>query len=83
MATHNFQVAVGDQVYLGQAIEEVGAVMRVAHDHLVIYVENSGEFRLEGPEVLSAHDGKLVLDPTKIEPALQDAIANAHKRESE
>ena len=70
MTTHSFGVAIGDQVYVGSGDEEV-------------YVENAGDFRIEGPAILSAHDGKLVLDPAKLEPKLAKAIANAHARETE
>jgi hypothetical protein len=83
MATHSWQVAVGDQVFLGQGDEEVGAVMKVARDHLVVYIENAGEFRLEGPEITSAHDGKLVLDPQKLSEDMLRAIEQAHAREKE
>jgi len=81
MATHSFKVQVGDQVFVGSALEEVGAVRKVAHDHLVVYIEGGGEFRIEGPEVLSAHDGKLVLDGEKLSPAMREAVAKAHENE--
>jgi hypothetical protein len=83
MTTHSFNVTVGDQVFVGRGLEEVGAIKHVAHDHLVIYIENFGDFRIEGSIVLSAHDGKLVLDPTKLEPDLKKAIKNAHAGETE
>jgi len=83
MGTHSFKVEVGDQVFVGKSVEEVGAVRTVARDHLIIYIENAGEFRIEGPEVISAHDGKLVLDPEKLEPKLAEAIADAHARETD
>jgi hypothetical protein len=83
MATHTFNVKVGDQVFVGKDDEEVGAVKQVAHDHLVVYIENAGEFRIDGPQVVSAHDGKLVLDPTKLDPAMRRAIDKAHARETE
>ena len=83
MSIHSFNVAVGDQVYVGANLEEVGAVKEVAKDHLVIYIENFGEFRIDGPGVKSAHDGKLILDPAKLDPALEKAIAKAHASETE
>ncbi|MEO8702292.1 MAG: hypothetical protein ABI867_19765 [Kofleriaceae bacterium] len=83
MTTHDFQVSVGDQVFVGDRLEEVGAVQLIAKDHVMIYIENAGQFRIEGAMVLSAHDAKLVLDPAKLEPALVKAIATAHARETE
>ncbi len=83
MSIHSFNVTVGDQVYVGSNLEEVGAVKEVAKDHLIIYIENSGEFRIDGPGVLSAHDGKLILDPDKLDAKLASAIKTAHARETE
>lgn len=80
---HAWQVAVGDQVFVGDSDEEVGAVRVVAKDHLVIYIENAGDFRIDGPEVISAHDGKLVLDPAKLPQPLAKAVAKAHSRETD
>lgn len=83
MSIHAFNVTVGDQVYVGSNLEEVGAVKEVAKGYLIIYIENSGEFRIDGPSVLSAHDGKLILDPDKLEAGLASAIKTAHARETE
>lgn len=83
MATHNFQVSVGDQVFLEEGGEEIGAVRKVARDHLVVYVEAAGDFVVQGPSVKSAHDGKVVLDAGQIDPALLDAARQAHERETE
>jgi hypothetical protein len=81
MATHTFNVSIGDQVYVGDALEEVGAVRQIGRDYLLVYIENSGDFRIAGPSVLSVHDGKVILDPGKIEPDLQAAISRAHEHE--
>ena len=83
MTTHSFQVSVGDQVFVGHSDEEVGAVRQVARDHLVVYIEGAGDFQIDGPAVLSAHDGKVVLDPTKLDAKLKKAIEGAHARETD
>lgn len=84
MSQHSFSVAVGDQVYVGEGTEEVGAIRKVASDHIVVYIENSGEFRIAaGPVVKAAHDGKLILDAALLEPDLAQAIAKAHEGETE
>ncbi|MDB4954421.1 MAG: hypothetical protein JWO36_1990 [Myxococcales bacterium] len=83
MADHNFQVSVGDQLFLEEGGEEVGAVRAVERDHLVVYIENAGDFVLRGPAVKSVHDGKVVLDPSNLEPALLSAAREAHERETE
>ena len=83
MPLHAFNVKVGDQVFIGDADEEVGAVREVARDHLIVYIENAGDFRIDGALVVSAHDGKLVLDPTKLDKRLHQAIAKAHAKETD
>ncbi len=83
MAMHNFNVSVDDQVYLEEGGEEIGAVRRVEHDHLVVYVENAGDFQIDGPSVRAAHDGKVVLDPQRLAPEFLDAVGKAHSKETE
>jgi len=83
MTQHNFQVSVGDQVYLEEGGEEIGAVRKVARDHLVIYVEAAGDFVVPGPGVRSAHDGKVVLEPQQLDAQLLEAARAAHERETE
>ncbi len=83
MPLRTFHIQVGDQVFLEEGGEEVGAVRKVAKDHVVIYVEGSGDFTLKGPEIAAAHDGKLRLDPTKLEPSLLQAAQAAHDAETE
>ena len=83
MPLRTFHIQVGDQVFLEEGGEEVGAVRKVAKDHVVIYVEGSGDFTLKGPEIAAAHDGKLRLDPSKLEPSLLAAAQAAHDAETE
>ena len=78
---HAFNVTVGDQVFVDGNLEEVGAVRQVARDHLIIYVENAGDFQIDGPAVKSAHDGKVVLDGSKLDQKLTAALQAAHASE--
>ena len=79
-----FHVSIGDQLFLEEGGEEIGAVRKVAPDHLVVYVEAAGDFVVPGPWVRAAHDGKVVLDPTKVDnPQLLSAAAAAHDYESD
>lgn len=82
MRHHGYGVSVGDQVFLDGNDEEIGAVRQVLPDQVVVYIENAGDFIVRGPHVKAAHDGKLVLDPTRTEPELLDAARNAHSRET-
>lgn len=80
----SFKVQVGDQLFLEEGGEEIGAVREVTPDHLVVYVEAAGDFVVPGSWVRAAHDGKVVLDPTKIEdPALLAAAKSAHEGETD
>lgn len=78
-----FQVSVGDQLFLEEGGEEIGAVRKVAPDHLVVYVEAAGDFVVPGGWVRAAHDGKVVLDPTKVDEAFMRAATHAHDTESD
>jgi hypothetical protein len=78
-----FHVSVGDQLYLEEGGEEIGAVRKVAPDHLVVYVEAAGDFVIPGEWVHAAHDGKVVLDPMKVDPEILAAAMGAHDHESD
>jgi hypothetical protein len=78
-----FQVDIGFQVFFEEGGEEIGAVRAVAPDHIVVYVEGAREFTVLGTAVRAAHDGKLVLDASKVDPALLEAARHAHEHETE
>ncbi|HEX4417459.1 MAG TPA: hypothetical protein VH165_06140 [Kofleriaceae bacterium] len=73
----------GDQIFLEEGGEEIGAVRMVAKDHVVIYIEGGGDFTLSGPEIAAVHDGKVRLDPGNLPPALMAAAQAAHVQETE
>lgn len=78
----SFQVQVGDQLFLEEGGEEIGAVRKVAADHLVVYVEAAGDFVVPGPWVTAAHHGKVIINAEKVEdPAFLAAASAAHERE--
>jgi len=78
-----FHVQIGDQLFLEEGGEEIGAVRKVAPDHLVVYVEAAGDFVVPGPWVRAAHDGKVVLDPAKVDDVFLEAARGAHDRETD
>ncbi len=78
-----FQVDIGFQVYFQEGGEEIGAVRQVASDHLVVYVEGKGDFVVQPQAVHAAHDGKVLLDATKVDAALLEAAGHAHERETD
>ena len=76
-------ISIGDQVFVDDALEEVGAVRQIAKDHLVVYIENAGDFVVKAGHVKGAHDGKVILDSTAADPALIEATKKAHVNETE
>jgi len=83
MPNRKLTPAVGDQVFLAEGADEIGAVREVAKHHLVVYVENAHEFMIAADAVKSTHDGKVVLDKSKLDRAFLEAAAKAHTRETE
>ena len=72
------RVQIGDQVYLEEGGSAFGAVRGVQRHALHIYVENAGDFDIRAEAVKSVHDGKVVLQVSRLGPALRTAIAHAH-----
>ena len=62
---------------------EFGAVRDVSPEGLLVYVENSGDFRVEWDAVQAVHSQKVVLDCDKLDPSLRHAIGHAHDAEVE
>ena len=79
----SFHVEIGDQIFLEEGGEEVGAVRKVSADHLVVYIEGAGDFTVPGAWVRAAHDGKVVVDPLQCDDAFLDAARRAHERETD
>jgi hypothetical protein len=73
----------GFQVFVAEGGESVGAVRGVGATNLDVYIENSGEFVVDGAAVVGVHDGKVILDVARVEPRLRHAIEHAHDREDE
>jgi hypothetical protein len=80
---HSIHIQVGDQVFLEEGGEEIGAVRVVAKDHVIVYIEGGGDFTLTGPEIAAVHDGKVRLNPEKLAPDLLAAAQVAHNQETE
>jgi len=78
------QIKVGYQTFAADGGEEFGAVREVAPDgrpELVIYVENAGDFVVPLAAVKAVHSQKVILDCSKLERRLRQAIGHAHDAE--
>lgn len=74
-------IEIGFMAFLAEGKEGIGAVRDLSDDGVVIYVENGGEFIVPMSAVRSVHDGKVMLDPNRLDRALLDAVGRVHDRE--
>lgn len=77
-------VGIGFQVYVEEGADPCGAVRNVApagRPEIVVYVENAGEFIVTIDAVRSVHDGKVMLDRSRLDQPLLDVITHAHDSE--
>ena len=74
----------GFEVFLSDHDKPFGAVRAVSrHDggELVIYVENAGDFTVPVAAVSGVHAQKVLLDASRLDKKLRDAIRRAHDAE--
>jgi hypothetical protein len=69
----------GFDVFIHDGGKAFGAVRQVHGHSIVIYVENAGDFAV--PLTAVKDSEKVVLDSTKLEPKLREAIRRAHSVE--
>jgi hypothetical protein len=77
-------IRLGDQVYTAEGSDPIGAVRELrsgSHPVLVIYIENAGDIAIPVPAIRAVHDGKVVLDPDRLEDKVRRALG--HVRDSE
>ena len=77
-------IRLGDQVFTAEGADPVGAVRELRsgpHPTLIVYIENSGDITVPVPAIRAVHDGKVVLDPEKLEEKVRRALG--HARDSE
>ena len=77
-------VEVGYQTFASDGDEGFGAVREVAPNgrpEIVIYVENAGDFVVPLSAVKAVHFQKVILDCSKLELRLLQAIGHAHDGE--
>jgi len=71
----------GFDVFVHDGEKAFGAVRRVRHNEIVVYVEDAGDFVISLSAIKDVHDEKVVLDRGKLEPSLKRAIEHAHRDE--
>jgi len=71
----------GFAVFLADGDKAFGAVRQVRKHELVVYIENAGDFEIPLSAVKDAEAEKVILDPTRLQPKLKEAIRRAHSGE--
>jgi hypothetical protein len=74
-------VEVDFQVFARGSEEEFGAVRAVSEKELVVYIEDRGDTPIPMSAVVEVIEGKVIVDPARLDPALREAIAAAHRDE--
>jgi hypothetical protein len=77
----NEPIEIGFMAFVAEGSEGIGAVRSTSPDHLIIYVENAGEFIVPMTAVKRVHDQKVILDPHRLDAALLSAIGHVHDSE--
>jgi hypothetical protein len=77
----NEQIQIGYMAFVAEGSEGIGAVRGVTPDHVIIYVENAGEFIVPMAAVRKVHDQKVMLNPRLLDKALLGAIGHVHDSE--
>jgi hypothetical protein len=77
----NEPIEIGFMAFVAEGSEGIGAVRATSPDHLIIYVENAGEFIVPMSAVRRVHDHKVMLDPRRLDAALLSAIGHVHDSE--
>jgi len=77
----NEPIELGFMAFVAEGSEGIGAVRGVGSDHVVIYVENAGEFIVPMAAVRKVHDQKVMLNPRLLDKALLSAIGHVHDSE--
>lgn len=75
------QISEGFDVFLDGSTKSFGAVRQVHKFYLVVYVENAGDFEIPLEVVKAVEAEKVILDPSRIDSKILDAIRRAHARE--
>jgi len=68
-------------VFLTEGQEGIGAVREISAKHVVLFVENAGEFEIPDTAIVRVHDGKVIVNPAKLPRRVLQAIGHAHDRE--
>jgi hypothetical protein len=69
------------EVFIAEGTPGIGAVRQVAPDHITVYIEGFGDVTVHAPQIVSVHDGKVIVDPDSFPDNVRTAMRHAHDRE--
>lgn len=77
-------IRLGFQVFERDGGEEFGAVREVCPAgrlELLVHIENSGDHCIPLEAVVDVHSEKVIVDKSRLDPVVRNAIAHAHDAE--
>ncbi|MGB3556546.1 MAG: hypothetical protein WBA25_18105 [Jannaschia sp.] len=74
-------IRIEDEVFAAEGETGIGAVREVRPDRLLVHFEGFGEVELGPDHILSAHDGKVLVDPEKLPADLRERLPHIHDGE--
>ncbi|WP_281823460.1 hypothetical protein [Jannaschia rubra] len=75
------EIQTEDEVFAAEGEVGIGAVREVTPRLLTVYFEGYGDVEIGPEQIVSAHDGKVIVDPAKLPQDLQDRLAGIHDGE--
>ena len=74
-------IEAGYQAFAVGSEEEFGAVRSVSPSSVTVYIEDSGDTEIPLSAVTQVIEEKVIVDVTRLDKKVQDAIARAHRDE--
>lgn len=72
----------GFMVFLADGHDPAGAVRELKDaGHVVINIENGGDFTVDATAVRDVHEGKVILDYARLPERMQEALRHLHDAE--
>ena len=72
----------GFMVFLADGHDAAGAVRELKDaQHVVVNIENGGDFLVTADAVRDVHDGKVILDYARLPQRMQEALRHLHDAE--
>jgi hypothetical protein len=71
----------GFDVFVHDGEKAFGAVRKVGPHNITVYIENAGDFVVPREAVKDVYSEKVILNPSKLDTRLKEAIKRAHSGE--